>query len=130
MNKFLMTLVLIAAFMVPACLMAQPEVKSATYTITQVNKYNIQVVRVAGRSLTVDVEGYGRRRFQVPFDFTFDIDGKKTTLNQLREGQKLRAYVTEVKTGELMLLQDENSTDGILQDEETDETDVTIESDN
>lgn len=129
MNKLVLMLLLSCALLAPACLLAQSEVKSATYTITQVHQYNIEVVRIAGRQLTVNVEGFGRRRFQVPRDFTFDIDGEKLTLNQLRSGQKLRAYVTEVETGELMLLQDEKSTDGVLQDAETDETDVTFESD-
>jgi len=129
MNKLVLTILMTCALLAPICAIAQPEIKSATYTITQVHKYSIQVVRIAGRNLTVDVEGFGRRRFKVPHDFTFDIDGQKTTLNQLRVGQKLRAYVTEVETGELMLLQDENSKEGVLQDEETDETDVTLESD-
>lgn len=100
---------------------AQPEIKSATYTITQVRQYHIQVVRIIGRSLTVDVEGIGRRKFQVPRDFTFDIDGEAMTLNQLRPGQKLRAYVTERETGELFLMQDETSTDGVMGETVTDE---------
>ncbi len=91
-----------------------PEIKSATYKITKVYRYDIQVVRIAGQFLTVDIEDYGRRRFHVPRDFTFEIENEKRTLNQLRTGMRLHAYVTEVDTGELMLVQDEASTDGVI----------------
>lgn len=85
------------------------EPQTATYSITKVHRYDMQVVRIAGQGLTVDIEGHGRRRFQIPHDFTFDIDGETQTLRQLRPGQKLRAYVTRIETGELMLVQDEGS---------------------
>ena len=124
----LTVVLLVLGLSLPCTLPAQTDAKTATYTITEVRRYNIEVVRIAGQGLTVDVEGFGRRRFQVPRGFTFDIDGKQLTLNQLRTGQKLRAYVTQVETGELMLLQDEQSTEGVLQDTETEETDISLES--
>ena len=115
MNKSILSIVVISLAIVASnSAVAQPEIKSATYTITQVKQYNLQVVRIVGRSLTVDVEGFGRRRFQVPRDFTFDIDGESMTLNQIVPGQKLRAYVTETEKGELLLVQDEGSTVGVV----------------
>ena len=107
-------IVLVILAIMPVFVSAQPEIKSANFTITKVHQYNIQVVRIAGRNLIVDVEDFGRRRFQVPRDFTFEIDGKPQTLNQLVPGQRLRAYVTETESGELMLVQNSESTEGVM----------------
>ena len=96
---------------------AQPEIKSASYKITKVHRYEAQVVRIAGQGLTVDIEGFGRRRFQVPHDFTFEIDDEQQSLRQLIPGQRLRVYVTRVETGELLLMQDEAATDGVVGEE-------------
>lgn len=106
---------------------AQPEIKAATYTITEVKQYNVQVVRISGQSLTVDVEGVGRRRFHMPRGFTFDIDGEAKTLNQILPGQKLRAYVTETETGELLLVQDDESTEGVVGETVTADDDALAE---
>ena len=92
---------------------AEEELLSTTYTITQVYRYDLQVVRIHGRSLTVDIEGQGRRRFDVPRDFTFEIDGQDLTVGQLKPGMRLRAYVTQTERGELILLKDENSDQGV-----------------
>lgn len=92
---------------------AEPEFKSATYKITKVHRYEAQVVRIAGQGLTLDIEGFGRRRYQVPHDFTFEIEDQQVPLRQLVPGQRLRIYITQVESGELLLMQDEVAADGI-----------------
>ena len=39
------------------------------------------------------------------------------SLRQLMPGQRLRVYVTRVETGELLLMQDEAATDGVVGEE-------------
>jgi len=115
MNRVILSMLVgFLALVTGASAWAQPEIKAATYTITEVKQYNVQVVRINGQSLTVDVEGVGRRRFHMPRGFTFDIDGETKTLNQILPGQKLRAYVTETETGELLLVQDDEATEGVV----------------
>jgi hypothetical protein len=116
MTKTAVSLLTACLCLVPALTLSQPEVKSATYTISQVDRYNLQVVRISGRSITVDIEGIGRRRFDVPRDFVFQIDGQDQRLNQLRPGQRLHAYVTHTETGELMLVEHSQAPDGVVAD--------------
>lgn len=129
MNRAILSMLVgFLAMVSGAAAWAQPEIKAATYTITEVKQYNVQVVRISGQSLTVDVEGVGRRRFHMPRGFTFDIDGEARTLNQILPGQKLRAYVTETETGELLLVQDDDSTEGVVGETVTAAEDALAES--
>jgi len=128
MRNPLLIIAIVLFIGVPHAVFAQPEIKSATYSVTEVYQYNFQVVRISGRSMTVDIEDFGRRRFDVPRDFTFEIDGEDKTLNQLLPGQRLRAYVTHTETGELMLVQDGETTVGVLA-ESVDDTEMNAAAD-
>ena len=130
MNKAILSMAVgLLALVSGGAAWAQPEIKAATYTITEVKQYNVQVVRISGQSLTVDVEGVGRRRFDMPRGFTFDIDGEAKTLNQILPGQKLRVYVTETETGELLLVQDDEATEGVVGETVTEADDALAEQD-
>jgi hypothetical protein len=78
-----------------------------------VHRYEVRVVRIAGQGLTLDIEGFGRRRYQVPHDFTFEIDDEQLSLRQLVPGRRLRIYVTQVESGELLLMQNQQAADGV-----------------
>ncbi len=114
MKKIILWWLAACILLAPVTVLSQTENPSANITITQVYRYDMQVVRISGQWLTVDIEGFGRKRFRVPRDFTFDIDGEKHILNQLRTGQRLRAYVTQTKTGDLFLLEEEHSGEGVM----------------
>lgn len=114
MKKIILGWLAACILLAPVTVFSQTETPSANITITQVYRYDMQVVRISGQWLTVDIEGFGRKRFRVPRDFTFDIDGEKHMLNQLRSGQRLRAYVTQTKTGDLFLMEEERSGEGIM----------------
>ena len=69
-----------------------------------IDVYDMRVLRVGTGRMTVQIDGIGRRSFNVPREFRFYIDGKPTRLAALDVGQPLRAYVTRSESGELQLV--------------------------
>jgi len=72
---------------------------------SDIDVYNLRVVRVSGRRLTVHVsELDGRRTFNVPRDYKFYIDGEPTDVTKLRPNQRLTAYVTRAENRKVVLV--------------------------
>lgn len=103
MSRFVLTAV--AVFLLASLSMPATAQTSFAWVQDDIDVYNMQVVRVSGRRLTVRItELGGRHTFQVPRGFHFYIDGQRTDVTALERGQRLTAYVTRAPNRELVLV--------------------------
>ena len=92
-----------STFAVLALLLATSTLTSAQSTFdwvsSDIDVYNMEVIKVTGQKLTVRIDGMGRRTFQVPKDFKFYIEGRPVGVARLGPRQKLTAYIVRTPTG-------------------------------
>ncbi len=102
MKKVLLALI-VGMFVVIASPVSAQDVAAVEVTETTVETKHFEVLRISGRWMWVDIEGEGRKRFRVPHEFRFLIDGEPVALDQIVVGQKLNAYITHTETGWILL---------------------------
>lgn len=102
MKKVLLALI-VGMFVVIASPVNAQDIAAVEVTETTVETKHFEVLRISGRWMWVDIEGEGRKRFRVPHEFRFLIDGESVALDQIVVGQKLNAYITNTETGWILL---------------------------
>lgn len=74
------------------------------WIVSDVDVYELRVLRTGRDRMTAQIDGIGRRSFSVPPSFRFYIEGKQYRLRDLQPGQRLTAYVTRNAKGNLQLV--------------------------
>ncbi len=98
MKKVLLAFI-ISLLMLSAAPVVAQDVVAVEVAETTVDVKPFKVLRISGRWIWVDIENEGRKRFRVPHEFRFMIDGEPVGLDQIVVGQHLRAYITHTENG-------------------------------